>query len=366
MAEIDVLIIGGGVVGLAAACEISKGGASVAVIERHGRFGAETSTHNSCVVHAGIYHPAGSLKSTLCVRGRELLYEFCERHAVDHRRCGKLIVAASAEESEDLEALRVLAAANGVDDVRYVTTDQLLEREPYVRARAALLSPSSGIVSAEELVRALAHEAASRDVALLPGTGALGATVTSNEVVVRTEREEISAAVVVNAAGLYADDVSAMLGGEQFRIHPCRGEYAELSSKWRGRLKGPVYPLPHPTGHGLGVHITPTTWGSTLLGPTIGYQERKDDYESDRLPLEEFLEPVRAMLPDVTLADLQPGGSGIRPKLHGPEQSFADFMIRRDSRQPRLVHAAGIDSPGLTACLAIGEMVSRIVRETLD
>lgn len=361
MADVEVLVIGGGVVGLACALAASRGRAPVALIDPHPRFGAEASTHNSGVIHAGIYYPAGSLKARLCVEGRERLYEYCARRGVSHARCGKLIVASSQSETPEIEALASRAAANGVDDVALLSGAEARRREPAIAPAAALLSPSSGIVSSEELVRALAQDCAAGDVALLRGTKVIGADPVSDGLAITTPSERIVSRTVINAAGLFADEVSSMLGGEEFRIYPCRGEYAELTPKWRRRFTGPVYPLPHPSGHGLGVHVTPTTWGSVLLGPTARYQDRKDDYEGGRLPIEEFLEPTRALLPEITLADLQPGGTGIRAKLHPPEESFADFLIRRDRRQPRLIHAAGIDSPGLTACLAIGEVVGEIV-----
>lgn len=366
MPDVDVAIIGGGVVGLASALAAAREDRIVALLESHGRFGSETSTHNSGVIHAGIYYPAGSLKARLCVDGRERLYDYCARRRVAHARCGKLIVAAGPAELAELDALAARAVANGVSDICLLSAADVRAREPHVRAAAAVLSPSSGIVSAEELVRALTQDCAAQDVALLPGTPVTGAAGAADGIEIVTPRERIVARAVVNAAGLFADEVSAIFGGERFRIYPCRGEYAELSPKWRGRFKGPVYPLPHPSGHGLGVHVTPTTWGSTLLGPTIEYRERKDDYERGRMSIAAFLEPTRALLPDVTLADLQPGGTGIRAKLHPPEEPFADFMIRRDSRQPRLVHAAGIDSPGLTASLAIGLMVGELLEEILS
>jgi L-2-hydroxyglutarate oxidase LhgO len=366
MADVDLLVIGGGVTGLACALASARSDRVIAVLDTHPRFGSETSTHNSGVIHAGIYYPAGTLKARLCVEGRERLYDYCARHNISHARCGKLIVASSETEVAQLEALAARAAGNGVNDIVHLSPQEVRAREPHVRAHAALLSPSSGIVSSEELVRAYAHDCAGKDIALLPGTRVQGADPASDGIEVITERERIVARMIVNAAGLYADDVSSLLGGESFRIYPCRGEYAELTPKWRNRFKGPVYPLPHASGHGLGVHVTPTTWGSTLLGPTAEYQEKKEDYEDHRMPIEAFLEPTQALLPDVTLADLQPGGTGIRAKLHPPEESFADFLIRRDVRQPMLVHAGGIDSPGLTASLAIGAMVARIVAEVLS
>ena len=364
MERIDVVVIGAGVTGLASARAIAQSGRSVCVVERHPRPGMDTSTHNSGVIHAGMYYPPGTLKARLSVEGRRLLYEFCASHGVPHRKSGKLIVAHDESERQQLEALKARGDANGVEGLEIVDRGFILEREPAVEAPAALWSPETGIVNAEELVKALLRSAADAGAIFLPGTKLLGAERHADGMVLRTEREQIHARVVVNAAGLYADEVSRILGGETFTIYPCRGEYVELAPSKRSIVNGLVYPLPHQ--HSLGVHIVKTMNDDVWVGPTASFQERKDDYESNRLPVEAFVEPARRLLRGITIDDMRLGGSGIRPKLHPPSESFADFLIRRDRQQPALVQAAGIDSPGLTASLAIAARIAAIVRDGGD
>jgi D-amino-acid oxidase len=202
MTDIDVAVVGGGVSGLAAARAIAATGASVCVLERHPRPGMDTSTHNSGVIHAGIYYPEGSLKARLCVEGRDLMYAFCARHGVPHVRSGKLIVAHDEDEVRELEELRRRGAANGVTGLEIVDRAFIARREPAVNTRFALWSPDSGIVNAEEFVKALLRAASGAGVMFLPGTRLLGADRHGDGMLLTTERESIGARVVVNASGL--------------------------------------------------------------------------------------------------------------------------------------------------------------------
>ena len=357
-----IVVVGAGVVGLAVARALAMRGRVVSVIERHARPGLETSTHNSGVIHAGLYYPAASLKARLCVEGRDRLYAFCRQASVPHMRCGKLVVGQAGDEAG---LARVLATATAAG-ASLVPVDRsfIAAREPHVRAHAGLWSPDTGWLEAEALVRALRADVERHVGIVLPHTDVIGLEPHGpHGLVVVTPRERIEASALVNAAGLYADEIAALAGGEPFRIHPCRGEYAELAPRARGLINGLVYPVPDASGHGLGVHFTRTLGGEVWIGPTVRFQEDKQDYERDRLPLSAFLEPARRLVPALDEADLRLGGSGIRAKLHGPAEPFADFLIRRDTRNAAVIHAAGIESPGLTACLAIGEMVAALAAE---
>ncbi len=337
MEQIDVAVIGGGVTGLASARAIAASGLSVCVLERHPRPGMDTSTHNSGVIHAGLYYPPGTLKARLCVEGNRRMYQFCAQHGVPHVRSGKLVVAHDESEVHQLEALQRRGTENGVAGLAIVDRAFIVAREPAVNTRFALWSPDTGVVNAEELVKTLLRTGADAGVMFLPGTRLVGADRHTDGIVLTTEREVILARTVVNAAGLYADDVSRMLGAEPFTIYPCRGEYAEFTPAKRALVNGLVYPVPHASGHGLGVHLVRTTGGQVWLGPTIRYQDRKDDYEDDREPLESFAESARHLIDGVTIDDLRLSGSGIRAKLHPPRRvKFAGLpRFGGGSCQPR-------------------------------
>lgn len=355
-----IVVIGAGVVGLAIARSLALRGRQVCVLEQHPRPGQVTSTHNSGVIHAGLYYPPGTLKARLCVEGRDRLYAFCAERRVPHVRCGKFVVGTAGQEGA-LEQLMATAAANGAR-LEHADHAFVREREPHIAAAHAVWSPDTGWVEAEALMRALEAEVTRHGGIILTGTPLVGVDESGDGTLdVRTPRERIAATTIVNAAGLQSDEVSAQCGGEAFTIYPCRGEYAELSVRARHLVNGLVYPVPEASGHGLGVHLTRTLGGSVWIGPTARYQTDKTDYEGGRLPLDAFLERTRVLLPAVTLDDLRLGGTGIRPKLHPASERFADFMIRRDRVNPQLVHAAGIESPGLTSCLAIGEYVAKIL-----
>ncbi len=365
MVTTNVVIIGGGVIGLAAAAEISRHYDDVFLLEAAPRLGLGTSTRNSGVIHAGLYYTPGSLKAVHCVRGARMLYDFCAEHRVPYNRIGKLVVADSRDQFDALATIKARGEQNGVEELAIVSRDFIRKHEPNVTSPLALYSPNTGIVEAEELIRALARIAQDNGAHLVTDTRVVSADIRDGMALLKTSHgEDVLTRVVVNAAGLYADDVARMFGYDEHQIYPCRGEYAELVAKLNGIVNGLVYPLPPASGHGLGVHFTKNMAGRVLLGPNARYVEDKEDYESNPTPLRDFYESARMIVPSLQLEDLRPSYSGLRPRLrlsHDP--SFADFVLRHDPNWPFVIHAIGMESPGLTASLSLGQAISGMVKE---
>ncbi len=363
---INAVIIGGGVVGLAIAAELSRHTEDVFLIEAMPRLGAGASTRNSGVIHAGIYYPTGSLKAFHSVRGARMLFEFCQHHRVPHHRVGKLIVIDSVDEIDALHSLKRRGDENGVEGLEIIERDSIQKLEPHVASPFALWSPNTGIVEVEELLKTLARTATEQGAHILTDTRLIGVEINDRTTRLRTEREEFSARIVINAAGLYSDDVARMFGYDRHTIYPCRGEYAEVVRSRSDIVHHLVYPLPPASGHGTGVHFTKTLAGVVLVGPNARYVERKDDYEQDRAPLDSFFESASRIIPSLRREDLRLSYSGLRARLL-PEHdhSFADFVIAHDPRWPTVIHAIGIESPGLTSALSIAESVSEMARSAL-
>ena len=368
-AEVDVVVVGAGVVGLAAAAALARCGREVVVIERHGRIAQETSSHNSQVIHAGLYYPAGSLKAEFCVEGRERLVARCRKEGIPHRICGKLVVATRSEEIGRLEALRRTGAANGASGLALVDAAAAREREPHVHAVAALWSPGTGVVDAHGLCVSFAAEAEVHGARLALRTRVVAVERSGDAYRVvgegpGGERSAVRAAALVNAAGLKADALAACVGLDVdalgYRIHPCKGDYFSLAPGAPVRLNGLVYPLHDQAG--LGVHATVDLDGRVRFGPDATYVDRVS-YQVDPRKAESFADAVRRYLPSLRSEWLEPESAGVRPKLAAPGQAFRDFVVCEESERglPGWVNLIGIDSPGLTAAPAIGERVARLL-----
>jgi L-2-hydroxyglutarate oxidase LhgO len=369
--DTDVVVIGAGAVGLACARELAARGREVVLIERHERFGVETSSRNSEVIHAGIYYPTGSLKARLCVRGNRSLYAWCESHEVPHARLGKLIVATSAEEEPKLDQILRQAVENGVTSLQRFAPNQIHKLEPHVRATHALWSPDTGIVDSDQLMASLYADARAHGCTDALRHEVVGAEPTPEgyrlAVHGGADTTKLETACVVNAAGLDADRVAALPGLDMaaagYRLHYARGHYFRVNPR-KGHLASHlIYPAPHPTH--LGIHVTLDLAGGVRLGPDLQYlSDRRQDYdvaESLRLT---FLAAVSRYLEGLDADDLSPDLAGIRPKLQGPGDAFRDFVIQEESARglPGWVNLVGIESPGLTCCLEIG----RLVADTLE
>lgn len=369
--EPDVLIVGGGIIGVACAAALARAGIETVLVERHTRLGEETTSRNSGVVHAGLYYPPGSRKARLCVEGRIRLYERCEARGLPFKKTGKLVLAVTDEEAASLEALAARARTNEAGLVRFMDPSVLRGIEPELFATLALHSPESGIVDVHALLTDLEREAREH-----------GATLRTRSTLVALEpgapftcviedpsgHATLRARVVVNAAGLASDAVAALAGvdvdGAGLRIAPCKGEYFRLTHDAPRPVHALVYPVPH--GAGLGIHLTTDLGGHVHAGPDATFVD-KPSYDVDETKRALFAARVRTYLPKLEDHHLEPAYAGVRPKLRGGEGLGKDFVVEDAARfgVPGLVLLAGIESPGLTAALAIAEEALALVRARL-
>lgn len=361
--RIDAVVIGAGVVGLACARALAMRGHETIVLERHKDFGTETSARNSEVIHAGLYYPTGSLKASLCPHGNEMLYGFCATHGVDHRRCGKLIVATSAEQEERLHRLLQQGRDNGVDGLEMLTAAQAQAMEPDLRCTAALLSATTGIIDSHGLMQAIVGDAERHGAVLALNSTLSGGQIEVDGIVLEVEdasenTSRLKADVVVNAAGLGAQAVAKSLGGFPSEFVPptfyAKGNY--YGHAGMVPFSHLIYPVPEPGG--LGVHLTLDLAGQARFGPDVEWVDLLS-YGVDPARADRFYDQVRRYWPDLRDGALAPAFCGIRPKISGPDEPAADFLIQgpRMHGMPGLVNLFGIESPGLTSCLTIADHV---------
>jgi L-2-hydroxyglutarate oxidase LhgO len=362
--RVDTVVIGAGVVGLAIGRALAQAGRDVIVLERNAHIGEGISARNSEVIHGGLYYPQSSLKARLCVRGRALLYDYCRDKGIAHLRCGKLIVAIGPSQIPRLEELRLQALANGVDDIELLTAAEVHRREPLIESVAGLRSPSTGIVDSHALMLAMQGdiEAAGGTIAVMSAfkRGHVGPSGIRLRIESGGEDTELEAEIVVNSTALAASDVARALDGLDRAHVPdtrfAKGNYFILQGK--NPFSELIYPLPEPGG--LGIHLTLDLGGRARFGPDVEWID-EIDYDVDPQRADAFYAAIHSYWPGLPPASLVPGYAGIRPKLSAPNEPAADFLISgpADHGVPGLVNLFGIESPGLTASLAIGEEVAR-------
>jgi len=361
--RLDAVVIGAGVVGLAVARALAMAGREVVILEAEDAIGTHTSSRNSEVIHAGIYYPKGSLKARTCVAGKLRLYEYCESHGVPYRNCGKLIVATDEKQMAELEAIRAKAHANGVADVAFIPVAQAQAWEPELSCVAALHSPSTGIIDSHALMLAYLGDAEAHGAMLALKSPLFGAELAGDGIVLHSADMTLKAKVVVNSAGLRAPSVAKSIEGFDRKYVPgefyAKGNYYSLTGK--SPFTRLIYPVPEPGG--LGVHITLDLGGQARFGPDVEWIERIG-YDVDPRRADRFYAAIRRYWPGLPDGALSPGYAGIRPKTAGPGEPAPDFEVQGPAKHgvPGLVHLFGIESPGLTASLALADLVLEELR----
>ena len=370
MDRVECVVVGAGIVGLAVARALALAGREVVILEAEDAIGTHTSSRNSEVIHAGIYYPEGSLKARACVEGRRRLYAYCEDHGVPFRRCGKLIVASSEAQKEGLLAIKAKAHGNGVTDVIEIPAAEAMAMEPALHCVAALHSPSTGIIDSHALMLAYLGDAEAAGAMLALKSPLLGCDFDREDFVLHVGGEtptQVRTKTFVNSAGLRAPSVARRIEGFPKEKAPkeyyAKGNYYSLQG--RPPFSRLIYPVPEPGG--LGVHVTLDLAGQARFGPDVEWLERLDasvDYSVDPRRAERFYAAIRRYWPGIADGSLAPAYSGIRPKISGPTEPAADFVIQGPAGHgvAGLVNLFGIESPGLTASLALADHVARILK----
>ena len=369
--DADITIIGAGVVGLAIAEKVSEEHKNVFLIEKHLSFGQETSSRNSEVIHAGIYYTRGSLKSLLCVEGKQHLYDYCRRYDVPFNNCGKLIVATSEEEIAVIEGIRQTAIKNGVDDLLVLDRDKIAELEPNIFALKALYSPSTGIVDSHSLMKQYETNSVNNGCQIVYGSEVTGIRQIKGGyeiILLDSDKQSYSftSATVINSAGLTSDKISEMIGitDENLKILFCKGEYFRINPPKNRLIKRLVYPVPHPNMEGIGIHVTIDMGGGVKLGPDVKFLESNIyDYKLTASKQEAFFSSAKKFLPFLEFDDIAPEMAGIRPKIQKPGEPLRDFYIMEESHRgyPGFINLIGIESPGLTSSIAIAKYVEKLL-----
>jgi len=368
--HVQCIVAGAGVVGLAIARELAMTGREVLILESQNAIGTGVSSRNSCVIHAGIYYQANSVKARVCVPGKHALYDFCDSHGVSHQRIGKIIVATQESQIPALHAIAAKASTNGVHDLVALDQRQARELEPEVDCVAAMLSPSTGIVDVHEYMLALLGDAESQGAMLALATPLTGAEVRSGRIVVTAGEEadfQLSCDMLVNAAALGAQALAHSIRGLDAAtipaLHYAKGNYYSLMG--RTPFSRLVYPMPEDAW--LGVHATVDLAGRCRFGPDLHWVDDLN-YDVDAHALDNFYSSIRRWWPGLEDGALQPDYSGIRPKIYGPGETAADFLIQGPHEHgiPGLINLYGIESPGITSSMAIAEYVRTMLGEHMQ
>ncbi|MBK1659270.1 NAD(P)/FAD-dependent oxidoreductase [Paracraurococcus ruber] len=363
MDDVDCVVVGAGVVGIAVARALALAGREVIVLDAAEGIGTETSSRNSEVIHAGIYYPAGSLMARACVAGKHMLYAYCRERGIPHANCGKLIVATDEAEAEKLDGIKARAAANGVPDLRKLTRAEALALEPELHCTAALHSPSTGILDSHAFMLSLQGDAENAGATFVFFAPVTGGRATEEGVVIEVGGAEpmaLRCRTLVNAAGLHAPRLARGIEGMPSQLVPtayyAKGNYFTLTG--RNPFSRLIYPVPVPGG--LGTHLTIDLGGQARFGPDVEWVETLD-YEVDPRRGDSFYAAIRRYWPGLKDGSLAPGYSGIRPKIVPPGAPGQDFTIQGPPVHgvPGLFHLFGIESPGLTASLALAELVAQ-------